>query len=82
MLQQFTQLRLHFFLNPGHMWMYDLDGLVGRLAGWLADRPRAAALLWSAYLRGAVLVYRAWGMKEEEIYEEVNAKLRKAKLTL
>ena len=57
--------------------------------GWPADGPSAAAAVGGGsrptvecIFRGAVLMYRAWGMKDEEIYEEVNAKHRKAKLTL
>ena len=53
----------------------DLDGLAGRPAA--GSRPTVECIF-----RGAVLMYRAWGMKDEEIYEEVNAKHRKAKLTL
>ena len=56
----------------------DLDGLDG-----LAGRPATGSHpTVECIFRGAVLMYRAWGMKDEEIYEEVNAKHRKAKLTL
>jgi hypothetical protein len=49
MLQQFTQLRLHFFLNPGHMWMMIWTGWPAdggrRRQQTAADRPMAAAAL-------------------------------------
>ena len=57
----------------------DLDGLAGRPADCAAEGSRPTV---ECIFRGAVLMYRAWGMKDEEIYEEVNAKHRKAKLTL
>ena len=63
--------------SAGHMWMMIWTGCrpTGRMAA--GSRPTVECIF-----RGAVLMYRAWGMKDEEIYEEVNAKHRKAKLTL